>query len=594
MTALQPNTDPDVATDVQRGPSAASALDQLPPIESLHTAPGRASVDRYLDPAGRWIQVASLVGYLPAVVCIGIFSLRSPWLWPFLVVVAMNLTGLCLTAYTALRRGQVTSESHQRQWNEWLDDRFVDGAFPTVDVFLPCCGEPLEVLRNTYRHVSRLQWGPGLRVWVLDDAGSSKVAEAAASFGFEYLSRPNRGEMKKAGNLKYAFEHSDADLIAIFDADFCPRDDYLLQLVPYFDDAEVGIVQSPQYFATTPTMGWLERGAGSTQEMFYRWIQKSRDSLGAAICVGTCAIYRRTALEAAGGFTQIEHSEDVHTGVAVVGAGSRLQYVPAVLSQGLCPDDLSSFVNQQYRWCTGSLSLLAQGLKHHYGVPYRQRLCFWSGFMYYLSTAVNALALPIPGLVMLIFYAEDIQTKHLAPFLPALLVQLVLMPRLMTTRWRPDVVRVQLAYSFAHLVALIHAVRRRSATWVPTGAGSAVGPIATQVGRIAVVAISATVITSWTALAVDVHRYGFERYSVLVVFMALYSYYAIPLVVAFVKMLAGAPSGKRRRRREPDRVEESVAESRLPLSDAVARTVLIVALGLYATGLIDLGPFLLR
>ncbi|MET3960872.1 cellulose synthase (UDP-forming) [Marmoricola sp. OAE513] len=581
MTALQRSTEIDV-------------LDPLPQVPSLHTAPARSSVDRYLSSGGRWVQVASLVGYLPAVVCIGIFSLRSPWLWPFLVVVVMNLTGLLLTAFTALRRGTITAETHELQWSEWLDDRYVDGAFPSVDVFLPCCGEPLEVLRNTYRHVSRLQWGPGLRVWVLDDSGSSRVAEAAASFGFEYLSRPNRGEMKKAGNLKYAFEHSDADLVAIFDADFCPREDYLLQLVPYFDDAEVGIVQSPQYFATTATMGWLERGAGSTQEMFYRWIQTSRDALGAAICVGTCAIYRRTALEAAGGFVQIEHSEDVHTGVAVVDAGSRLQYVPAVLSQGLCPDDLASFVNQQYRWCTGSLSLLAKGLKRHYDVPYRQRLCFWSGFMYYLSTAVNAVVLPIPGLVMLAFYAEDIQPKHLLPFLPALFVQMVVMPRLMTTRWRPDVVRVQLAYSFAHLVALIHAVRRRSAAWVPTGAGSAVGPIATQVGRLAVVAISTSVIASWTAFALDVHRYGFERYSVLVVFMALYSYYAIPLVVGFVRMLTGSGPGKRSRGRDLDRVEESVAASRLPWSDVAARTVLLVSLGLYAAGAIDLDAFLLR
>jgi cellulose synthase (UDP-forming) len=62
-------------------------------------------------------------------------------------------------------------------------------------------------------------------------------------------------------------------------------------------------------------MSWLQRGAGATQELFYRWIQPSRDRAGAPICVGTCAVYRLAALASVGGFAQIEHSEDVHTGI---------------------------------------------------------------------------------------------------------------------------------------------------------------------------------------------------------------------------------------------------------------------------------------
>src|SRR5262249_36877354 len=153
------------------------------------------------------------------------------------------------------------------------------------------------------------------------------------------------------------FEQSHGDLIAVFDADFVPRPDFIRELMPYFDDPRVGIVQSPQYFGTGRSMHWLQRNAGATQEMFYRWIQTARDRFGAAICVGTCALYRRTALEEAGGFAQIGHSEDVHTGVNVMKVGYRLRYVPVVVSKGLCPDSFSGFVNQQYRWCTGSLSL---------------------------------------------------------------------------------------------------------------------------------------------------------------------------------------------------------------------------------------------
>jgi len=100
----------------------------------------------------------------------------------------------------------------------------------------------------------------------------------------------------------------------ILDADFCPRPDFLRHLVPYMDDPAVGIVQSPQYFDSGENLNWIQRTAGSTQELFYRWILPSRDRFNAAICVGTCALYRRKALEATGGFAQIEHSEDIHTG----------------------------------------------------------------------------------------------------------------------------------------------------------------------------------------------------------------------------------------------------------------------------------------
>src|SRR5204863_246322 len=112
-----------------------------------------------------------------------------------------------------------------------------------------------------------------------------EVREAAAEWGFTYLTRPNPGHLKKAGNLRFGYEHSDGDFIAIFDADFVPRPEFLLELLPYFDDPSIGIVQSPQFFDSDKRMHWLQLSAGSTQEMFYRWIQTSRDRFDAALNV---------------------------------------------------------------------------------------------------------------------------------------------------------------------------------------------------------------------------------------------------------------------------------------------------------------------
>jgi cellulose synthase (UDP-forming) len=181
----------------------------------------------------------------------------------------------------------------------------------------------------------------------------------AFEFGFVYLSRPHKGRFKKAGDLRYGYERSSGDFVAVFDADFPARPDFLTSLLPYFDaEPDVGIVQSPQFFRREDGENWIARGAVAVQEFFYRAAQTSRQARSGAICVGTNAIYRRAALASNGGDALIEHSEDVHTGFDLYRNGWRLRYVPVNLATGLCPSTLPAFLAQQYRWCMGSMSLL--------------------------------------------------------------------------------------------------------------------------------------------------------------------------------------------------------------------------------------------
>ena len=57
------------------------------------------------------------------------------------------------------------------------------GYEPTVDVFLPVCGEPAYLLANTWRHVTALDY-PSFRVYVLDDGNKAEVKTLAEAFGF--------------------------------------------------------------------------------------------------------------------------------------------------------------------------------------------------------------------------------------------------------------------------------------------------------------------------------------------------------------------------------------------------------------------------
>ncbi|CAM9677332.1 unnamed protein product, partial [Hapterophycus canaliculatus] len=146
------------------------------------------------------------------------------------------------------------------------------GYEPSVDVFLPVCKEPLHLLANTWKYVSALDYPDAkINVFVLDDGVSGSVRDLAAEFGFEYVVRDNVPELKKAGNLRNAFARTSGEAIAIFDADFCPRPDFLRETVPYLgEDPSVGIVQTPQFFRLREEQTWVEQGAGVSQEFFYR------------------------------------------------------------------------------------------------------------------------------------------------------------------------------------------------------------------------------------------------------------------------------------------------------------------------------------
>ena len=529
----------------------------------LVTPPSDEEVYSYFGPQMRWVQVLLLVAYVLAAWSLFEFTVAAVYvLWPLLVVLGLNIIGNLLAALTSFNSRRFSAKSHRQLVETWQPV----GRYPSVDVFLPTYGEGLDVLGNTYTFVAAMQWPGELNVYVLDDGGRESVRDLAAEFGFHYILRPNRGYMKKAGNLQYAFSQTTGDQIVILDADFCPRHDFLKHLVPYMDDPTVGIVQSPQYFNTTEDLGWIERTAGATQELFYRWILPSRDRFDAAVCVGTCAIYRRGALNAAGGFAQIEHSEDIHTGLFLMRAGYHTRYVPAIVSRGLCPSDLAGFLNQQYRWCNGSLVRLDN--EHHEGealkMTFRQRICFWAGVLYYITTAINVVALYIPGLVMAAFFPEQVQPIQFVPFLVGLWVYLVVLPFVSQSRWRFEVLRIQMAYSYAHIVAIAHKLRGRSAGWVPTGAVGSTNSLARTISRVGAAAIVLSLAPFWAMVIYDLHAYGIRRFWLMGMFLLLYTYVALPLLVEFGKMLAPAPRANRASRRtagslEPPRRLEAVA-----------------------------------
>jgi cellulose synthase (UDP-forming) len=580
---------PDLDVDRQAIAITASPERALSTVEGgVVSPPTDKEVYAYLGPQRRWIQICMTCAFLLAGVSLFKFSLNSAWMWPMLIVLAINVGGAILSALSGWNRRKINTETHRGKITEWA---LTNPIGPSVDVFLPTCGEDMSILVNTYRHVSAMNWSGDLRVYVLDDRDRPEVEMAARSFGFAYVVRPNRGHMKKAGNLQYAYTQTRGEFIVIFDADFCPRPDFLEHLMPYTADPEVGIVQSPQYFSTTDEMGWLERTAGATQELFYRWVQPSRDHTGAPICVGTCAVYRRAALDTTGGFAQIEHSEDVHTGIFLLRAGFRTQYVPIVVARGLCPSELAGFLNQQYRWCNGSITLLRSGHAQRHPLSLRQRMCFWAGFMYYITTAVNVFTIHVPGIVMAIWYSTEVRASHFVPFMAGAWVYFVLLPYTSKSKWRFEVMRTQMAYSFCHALAIVHKLTGRTKGWVATGAVGKSSSLARSISIIGSVTIVANLVVCWGAWFYDVHRYGLHNFWAMGLFQAGYTYLALPLLIAFLGVLGvvkSAPRVKSREELSDEATVHDVETNRITTYEAVAYTLVIAFVTALATGYFDL------
>lgn len=459
MSTISPITPPP-ARDTIRSYIGCDNVD----IDALPRPPSDGESLGYFARHGRflacWYFVAITglaIAYVRLVQTESTFAVFAPYF-------VFTVSWLAVSAFINVWPRDDVAENHRETIAAWSPEEY-----PSVDIWLPICGEPLEILVNTWRHVARLDWPGELCVHVGDDRPNDEAKALARQFGFSYHVREHPGQMKKAGNLLHLFDNSSGDFIAILDADFVPRSDLLRQLLPYFERPNLGIVQSPQYFRPDGCGNWLQRGAGAVQEFFYRAVQTGRNARGGSICVGTSAVYRRAALESNGGPAQVPLSEDVHTGFELMGRGWQLHYVPIVLSEGLCPDTKRAYFNQQYRWCTGSINLGRSRKFWSQKLPFTRRLCFVSGSSYYVASAGSAIFAP-PFVVMLACgFPEIVRITNYVVLLPMLALQFVVLPIWHKSHMGLNARSVQLRNNWTHVYAILDVVRRRSAGWTPTG-----------------------------------------------------------------------------------------------------------------------------
>jgi cellulose synthase (UDP-forming) len=462
---IAPAASPQPAPAPDSKPAAAPARKGPEPV--LPVPPRDDEKYRYIK-RGAWILTLASMASFPLL----LFSqtrlmLMYHWFWFYVPFVIMGALFLALPLITdGMARG-FNFDDHQKLVDDWRPK-----AYPSVDVFLPVCGEPGDVVRNTWKYVAEMSrhYQGVVTAYVLDDSASTELKALAREFGFAYARRPNRGWFKKSGNLWFGFQVSYGDYILLLDADFAPRHDLLNEALPYMEAySDIGIVQTPQFFRITNNQTWVERGAGAVQELFYRSIQTARSRKGGAICVGSCAVYRRAALKENLGMTLAEHSEDVLTGFDLNRIGWKLRYLPVALSTGNCPDNVPAFLNQQYRWCSGTVGLLFGKMFWGAKLPLYTRLCYISGFIYYIYTAVFTFVVPALTIAILALVPSVLEFKNMIFMVPVVLYAAVIIPAWHHAPYRLEAWAVKLISGWAHFFAYWDALRGKRLGWSSSG-----------------------------------------------------------------------------------------------------------------------------
>jgi cellulose synthase (UDP-forming) len=249
-----------------------------------------------------------------------------------------------------------------------------------VDVFVPVYKEPTDIVDLTVAAAAGLR-GAEVRVWVLDDGNDDAMRDLAARHGVGYLRREEHTGAK-AGNINHALGLTSAPFIAVFDSDHVADPGFLEATLGHMDDPRVAFVQTPQYYAN----GEANRVAAASwaqQALFFGAIARGKDGLGAVFCCGTNVLFRREAFESVGGFPENSLTEDFELSIILHEKGWRSVYVPDVLSRGLGPEDMASYVSQQQRWARGCLSGLPRALRAR--LPLRLKAQYALSASYFLS-----------------------------------------------------------------------------------------------------------------------------------------------------------------------------------------------------------------
>ncbi|GEO80089.1 glycosyltransferase family 2 protein [Pararhodospirillum oryzae] len=237
---------------------------------------------------------------------------------------------------------------------------------PPVLIQIPVFNEG-RLVEQVLRAVGALDYPrERLSIQLLDDSDDGShpdnrdlALRVAGELGLrvEVLHRVNRHDYK-AGALAAGLAQSTAPFVALFDADFLPPRDFLRRTVPLFADPTVGFVQA-RWGHANRAQTLLTLAQATVLDAHFLVEQGTRSAVGLPVAFnGTCGVWRRAALDSAGGWQGDTLTEDLDLALRTALIGYHGVFLPDLVVPGELPESTRAWQTQQYRWTKGFAQVL--------------------------------------------------------------------------------------------------------------------------------------------------------------------------------------------------------------------------------------------
>lgn len=243
-------------------------------------------------------------------------------------------------------------------------------SLPRVLVQLPVYNEKF-VVERLLRSAAQLDYPHNLLcIQLLDDSDdettqiASRIITEIAQKGGPQIIHMRRSvrDGYKAGALAYGLKQSDHEFVSIFDADFLPKTDFLKDVLGYFSDPKVGMVQTrldhlnENHSVLTKILGFaidnhfsVEQGGRQASDCFINFN-------------GTAGMWRRRTIDDAGGWSPDCLTEDLDLSFRAQLNGWVMLFVEEITTPAELPTEMNSIRAQQSRWTKGAVETSRKNL----------------------------------------------------------------------------------------------------------------------------------------------------------------------------------------------------------------------------------------
>lgn len=236
-------------------------------------------------------------------------------------------------------------------------------SFPRVTIQLPVYNEYYVVGRLMDAACQMDYPKDRMEIQVLDDSTDETIDVVAArveqyrqlGFDIKHIRRSSRSGFK-AGALKEGLIDATGEFIAIFDADFVPKRNFLIQTLPYFFmDREIGLVQT-RWEHLNSDYSFLTRVQAMALDGHFVIEQNVRNKAGFFINFnGTGGIWRKQCIFDAGNWEADTLTEDLDLSYRAQLKGWKFKFLNDVTSPAELPSEINALKSQQFRWTKGAI-----------------------------------------------------------------------------------------------------------------------------------------------------------------------------------------------------------------------------------------------